>query len=86
MFKEYNTTLGPLKINSILFLLALGIGMFFVYISHPEPTIIIKHPTPENAGKIIYQDDAESCYKYKALEVECPSDPDLISDHPLVIN
>ena len=40
----------------------------------------------ENAGKIIYQDDAESCYKYKAIEVECPSDPDLISNQPLVIN
>lgn len=86
MLDNYNTNLGPLKVNSIFFLLAFGIGMFFVYIYHPEPTIIIKHPTPENAGKIIYQDDAESCYKYKAIEVECPSDPDLISNQPLVIN
>lgn len=85
MLDNYNTNLGPLKVNSIIFLLALGIGMFFVYITHPEPTIIIKHPTPDNAGKIIYQDKSDSCYKYKATEVKCPDDPELISEHPLII-
>ena len=53
------------------FYLALGacIGFFVVYISNPKPQIIIKHPTPENAGKIVYRDDNNVCYKYRKVEV-----------------
>lgn len=74
------------KIHTLPFLIAFGIGMFFVYIFQPETKIIIKHPTPDNAGKIIYHDKAENCYKYLATEIDCPSDKSLIMDHPLIIS
>ena len=62
------------------------ISIFIVYIVHPEPTIIYKHPNPENAGKYTYKNDNnDSCYKYEANEVKCPSDPNLIIEHPLII-
>ena len=51
------------------FFIALFIGLFVAYVSTPVPHVIIKYPTPENAGKIIYRDDADVCYKYKATEV-----------------
>ncbi len=61
-------------IEPLYFFLALFIGLFFTYISTPIPDIVIKYPTPENTGKIIYKDDADVCYKYRSEEVECPVD------------
>ena len=56
------------------FFIALFIGLFIAYISTPVPDVIIKYPTPQNAGKIVYRDDSDVCYKYKADEVNCPKD------------
>lgn len=61
-------------INFKFFIIAFAIGMLVVYTTVPKPDVIIKYPTPENAGKIIYKDDAGVCYKYRAEEVDCPSD------------
>lgn len=61
-------------IDPFAFLVSLGIGIFVTYVIRREPRIIIKYPTPENAGKITYVDDAGVCYRYKATEVECPKD------------
>ena len=62
------------KINPFYFMISFGIGVFLSYIYTPEPKIVIQYPTPENAGKITYQDDAGVCYRYKALPINCPSD------------
>ena len=43
------------------------------------PNIIIQYPTPENAGKKVYKDDAGVCYKYRTEEVEFPKDKSMIS-------
>jgi hypothetical protein len=48
--------------------------MFIVYITMPLPEIIIRYPTPYNAGKIIYKDNAEMCYVYDAKEITCPKE------------
>lgn len=61
-------------LDPLYFFIGLSIGLFFTYISTPIPEIVIKYPTPENAGKIIYRDNADVCYKYKAKRVECPND------------
>ena len=57
----------------LYFLISFCIGMFFVYLSTPKPKVIIKYPTPQNAGKVIYKDNSGVCYKYMAEEVKCPS-------------
>ena len=72
-------------INPPVFIISFIIAIFVVYILHPEPIKVYKFPTPENTGKYTYQDDNENCYKYEATEVKCPSDPDLILEHPLII-
>ena len=43
-------------------------------------------PNPENAGTLTYQDENKNCYKYESKEVKCPSDPNLILEHPLIIH
>ena len=45
--------------------------ILFVYILTPTPDIVLKYPTPENSGKIVYKDKADVCYKYEAKEVTC---------------
>ena len=72
-------------INPPVFIIAFIIAIGCVYILHPEPLKIYKFPNPENAGKFTYQDDEKNCYKYEASEVKCPSDPNLILEHPLII-
>ncbi len=70
-------------INPFYFLIAFFIGMFFTYISTPPPDIVIKYPTPDNAGKIIYRDTADVCYKYRAQKVDCPKDKSKIKKFDL---
>lgn len=57
--------------NPLSFFIAFCIGIFIVYISVPNPTIIYKYPTPDNVGKEIYKDDAGTCYSYSPIEVNC---------------
>ena len=56
------------------FLIAFAIGISYVYFVHPAPKVVIKYPNPYNSGKLTYQDNADSCYKYKATKVECPKE------------
>ena len=73
-------------VNPFVFVITFIISMVVVYFIHPEPTIIYRFPNPENAGKLTYQNKTDkSCYKYEASEVKCPSDPNLILEHPLII-
>lgn len=62
-------------IDPFYFIVAFSIGVFISYVLAPPPQIVIQYPTPENAGKITYQDDAGVCYKYRKVNVQCPSDP-----------
>ena len=64
-------------INPLAFFIALAVGLFLSYIFKKEKRIIIKWPTPENAGKIVYQEN-NTCYKYNANEVTCPSNKSMI--------
>ena len=72
-------------INPKVFIIAFIVAIGVVYLLHPEPIKVYKYPNPENAGKLIYQDENTNCYKYESTEVKCPSNPDLIIDHPLII-
>jgi hypothetical protein len=64
-------------INPLAFFIALAIGLLITYIFNPQKKIIIKWPNPENVGKIVYKEN-DSCYKYNAKEIKCPSDKSLI--------
>ena len=73
-------------INPLVFLISLAVGLLYTYITTPPPKIVIKYPTPHNAGKIKYVDDAGVCYKYVMEEVNCPLDKNDIRKMPIQQN
>jgi hypothetical protein len=60
------------------FLISLAIGLFYVYLSTPPPTVIYVYPTPENVNTVLYKDKVNNCYKFNHKEVKCPINPSLI--------
>tara|TARA_B000000477_G_scaffold113760_1_gene109522 strand:+ start:1079 stop:1312 length:234 start_codon:yes stop_codon:yes gene_type:complete len=64
-----------MKLSSIIsipiFIISLSIGLLFVYLSSPPPTVIYVYPTPENINKVEYKDKADNCYQFKSTEVSC---------------
>jgi len=66
-----------------IFLISLAIGLLFVYLSNPEPTIIYVYPTPDNVDNITYKDKALQCFKFKANESTCPKNKSDIKTIPL---
>jgi hypothetical protein len=73
-------------IDPLYFLIALCVGLLYTYVSSPLPHVVVKYPTPHNAGKITYVDDAGVCYKYKVSPSSCPSDTHKIKKMPLAQN
>jgi hypothetical protein len=59
-------------IDPVYFVAALFVGLLYTYITAQKPTIIVRYPTPENAGKITYRDEADACYTYKVTPTSCP--------------
>ena len=69
-----------MKITAIIsfpiFIISLSIGLLFVYLSTPPPTVIYVYPTPDNIDKVEYKDKADNCYQFKSTEVSCMSQQD----------
>jgi hypothetical protein len=58
----------------IWFFVAFSVGILYVYLVHPKPPVVIKFPTPLNAGKVIYKDTSGTCYVYNAKPTKCTPD------------
>jgi len=70
-----------MKLSAIIslpvFIISLSIGLLFVYLSTPPPTVIYVYPTPENINKVEYKDKADNCYQFKSTEVSCVNTEDI---------
>lgn len=73
------------KIDPLWFFISLAVGLLVVYVFSPPPQLIVKFPSPFNAGKVVYKDKSDSCYVYKAENTECPLDPSKIKAQPVDI-
>lgn len=73
-----------ISIDPFYFFVAFSLGILFVYISTPPPEVVLKFPSPYNAGKVLYKDKANSCYRYKAVDVACPKDKSKIRPQPIL--
>lgn len=62
------------------FFISLALGLMFFYVIAPQKRVVIKYPNPENAGKVVYKDTNENCFKFKAEEVTCPKNKADIKD------
>jgi len=58
-----------IKLN--LFLISFSIGIFYVYMIQPKKELVYRFPNPNNVSKLIYEDNNETCYKYKVEEKKC---------------
>lgn len=71
-------------IDPLYFFISFAVGLFIFYIYHPKPDVVMKFPSPYNAGQIEYKDDdSQSCFKYQASKVQCPVDKTLIKAQPV---
>jgi len=68
-------------INVPVFIIALALGIFAVYISTDMRKIYV-FPTPENVDLIQYRDKTGTCFAYKQSEVGCPTNSNNISVIP----
>lgn len=68
-----------------IFLIAFAIGMLYIYVSNPTPKVILKFPSPYNAGKVVYKDNADECFVYDAQKVKCPLNENIIRKQPIQI-
>jgi hypothetical protein len=59
------------KLNVLYFLISFSIGLICCYATSPRPEIVMKFPSPSNAGKVTYKDKSGQCYVYKAEKVSC---------------
>lgn len=60
------------QLNFFYFILSFAIGLFVCYVTTPPPKIVLKFPSPTNAGKVVYKDKEGQCYGYKAEKTACP--------------
>jgi len=65
------------------FIISLAIGLFFTYITVPEPTIIYVYPSPNNLDKLQFIDKAENVFSFDYQKVKCPSDESQIKEIPV---
>jgi hypothetical protein len=56
-----------------VFLVALSVGLLYIYLSDDYKKVIILYPNPDNLDKYVYQDKANNCFSYELQETECPS-------------
>lgn len=70
-------------IQPLWFFSAFAIGLLWVYTMSPAPTVVMKFPSPYNAGKIKYKDSNDTCFVYKADKVACPIDRSKIKKQPI---
>lgn len=69
-----------------IFLVSLTVGLFFVYMFNPSPTVIHVYPTPDNIDKLQFKDYADNCYQFVSKQVKCPSNKSLITKIPVQTN
>lgn len=61
------------KLSPLYFMLAFVIGIVLCYVIEPQKKVVLKFPSPTNAGKVTYMDKQGQCYKYNAQKLDaCP--------------
>ena len=71
------------EFNWIAFIVGLIIGGVYTYFKQPELKTVTTYPSPYNAGKITYTDNAENCFTYVATKVDCPKDKKKLKRQPI---
>lgn len=65
-----------------VFLVALSVGLIFMYMTPAAMTKVVVYPTPDNKDEFLYGDNASNCYKFEQVETQCPADRSLLKQIP----
>jgi|TARA_Y100000996_G_C22189715_1_gene506429 hypothetical protein len=65
--------------------LILGIlfGVLAVYFTDNEKRIINVYPTPDNVNVIQFKDNADNCFSFESIQIDCPKDKSQIHTIPV---
>ena len=69
------------ELDPVALLAGFAIGLIVLYTAMPAPRVVVKFPSPMNAGKVTYSEPG-GCFTYDALDVPCPSDASAVKDQP----
>jgi len=72
------------RLDPVFFLGSFLLGLLFVYLTTPARQVVIKFPSPLNAGRVVYRNGSDSCFKYRADKGSCPADAAKIRTQPIV--
>lgn len=72
------------KIHVKFFVVAFAVGLLACYLFTPPPQVVVKFPSPNNAGQVVYRDKNDTCFKFQADKVSCPRDKSLIRSQPIM--
>lgn len=59
------------RLNATALVISFAIGILYTYLLTPPPRVVVKFPSPYNAGKVLYRDNADACFMFKSDPVEC---------------
>jgi hypothetical protein len=62
------------QMNWLAFAGAFALGVAYIYVKSEKPVIVVRWPTPINAGKSVYTDATGDCFVYDAVKAECTAD------------
>ena len=71
------------QIRPLWFFGAFAFGLLVCYLTAPTPEVVVKFPSPYNAGQVVYKDKADSCFTFGADKVSCPRDRSLLRPQPI---
>jgi hypothetical protein len=69
--------------NIPVFIIALSLGLLFIFLSDSEEEVVHVYPTPYNLDKIEYRDTVGNCFDFSADKLKCPEDRTLIKTIPI---
>jgi hypothetical protein len=71
------------RINLTYFVTAFAVCLLVIYTFTPPPQVVVKFPSPYNAGKVTYRDTSNTCFKYRAEKESCPTDKSKLREQPI---
>lgn len=74
------------KLNLFYLVISFCIGIGYIYIVTPPPTVIRKFPSPFNTDHLVYKDKESNCYKYKHEKIKCNDTEYNVVDQPVMEN
>ena len=72
------------RLKASWFFGAFVVGLVLAYLLGSKPEVVVKFPSPKNAGLVVYHGNGDgSCFKYNAEEVPCPTDDSQVLPQPI---